>query len=52
MVVIVAGIGQVLARAFWTHDVALAPGAAYWIWVASLSVLLILGRFAVAEAEG
>jgi uncharacterized membrane protein len=48
---IVAGIGQVLARAFWTHDAALAPGAAYWIWVAVLSVLLILGRFAVAEAE-
>ena len=48
---IAAGIGQVLARAFWTHDAALAPGAAYWIWVAVLSVLLILGRFAVAEAE-
>jgi hypothetical protein len=48
---IVAGLGQVLARAFWTHDVALAPGAAYWIWVAVLSVLLILGRFAVAGAE-
>jgi uncharacterized membrane protein len=48
---IVAGIGQVLARAFWTHGVALAPGTAYWIWVAVLSVLLILGRFAVAGAE-
>jgi hypothetical protein len=48
---IVAGIGQVLARAFWTHDAALAPGMAYWIWVAVLSVLLILGRFAVAEAN-
>ena len=48
---IVAGIGQVLARAFWTHGVALAPGTAYWIWVAVLSVLLILGRFAAAGAE-
>jgi uncharacterized membrane protein len=48
---IVAGIGQVLARAFWTHDAALAPGAAYWIWVAVISVLLVLGRFAAAEAE-
>jgi uncharacterized membrane protein len=48
---IVAGIGQVIARGFWTHDMALAPGAAYWIWVAVLSVLLIRGRFAVAGAE-
>ena len=48
---IVAGIGQVVARAFWTHDAALVPGTAYWIWVAVLSVLLILGRFAVAEAQ-
>ena len=48
---IVAGIGQVLARAFWTHGWALAPGMAYWIWVAVLSVLLILGRFAVDGAE-
>ena len=44
---IAAGIGQVLARAFWTHGVALAPGTAYWIWVAVVSVLLVRGRFAV-----
>jgi hypothetical protein len=46
---IVAGIGQVIARAFWTHNMALAPGTAYWIWVAVLSVLLIRGRFAISE---
>lgn len=38
---VIAGIGQVIARAFWTQDLALLPGAAYWIWVAVLSVLLI-----------
>jgi hypothetical protein len=48
---IIAGIGQVLARAIWTEGVALAPGTAYWIWVVVLSVLLLLGRFAVAGAE-
>ncbi len=48
---IVAGIALVLARAFWTEGVALAPGAAYWIWVAVLSVALLLGRFAVTGAE-
>ena len=46
---IVAGIGQVIARAFWTHNMALAPGTAYWIWVAVLSVLLIRGRLAISE---
>ena len=44
---IVAGIGQVLARAIWTDGIALAPGAAFWIWVIVLSVLLLLGRIAV-----
>jgi hypothetical protein len=44
---IVAGIGQVLARAIWTEGIALAPSAAYWIWVIVLSVLLLLGRIAV-----
>jgi hypothetical protein len=44
---IVAGLGQVLARAFWTHDVALAPSTAYWIWVVVMSVLLLLGRIAI-----
>jgi uncharacterized membrane protein len=46
---IAAGIGQVIARGFWTHGLALAPGTAYWIWVAVLSVLLIRGRFAISE---
>jgi len=46
---IVAGVGQVVARAFWTHDIALAPGTAYWIWVAVLSVVLVRGRFAISE---
>lgn len=44
---ILAGIGQVLARAIWTEGIALALGAAFWIWVIVLSVLLLLGRIAV-----
>ena len=48
---LVAGVGSVLARAFWTEDVVFVPLTAFWIWVPVLSVALILGRFAVAGAE-
>jgi hypothetical protein len=44
-----AGIGQVLARAVWTEGFALLPGAAYWIWVAVLCVLLLRGRLVVTD---
>ena len=40
-----------LARAVWTEDYAFIPFTAFWIWVAVLSVALLLGRFAVAGAE-
>ena len=46
---IAVGVGQVIARGFWTHGVALVPGAGYWMWVAVLSVLLIRGRLATSE---
>jgi hypothetical protein len=46
---LVAGVGQVLARAVWTEDFALAPGAAYWIWVTVLCVLLLRGRLVVSD---
>ncbi|MFJ9087650.1 hypothetical protein ACIRL3_35110 [Streptomyces sp. NPDC102384] len=46
---VVAGVGQMLARAIWTESVALVPGLAYWVWVAVLSVLLLRGRFAVRK---
>ena len=49
---LIAGVGSVLARAVWTEDYAFVPFAAFWIWVAVLSVALLLGRFAVAGAEG
>ena len=47
---ILAGVGQVIAEGL-DPGFALAPGAAYWIWVAVLSVVLIRGRFAVAGAK-
>lgn len=48
---LIAGVGSVLARAIWTEDYAFVPFTAFWIWVAVLSVALLLGRFAVAGAE-
>lgn len=44
---LVAGVGSVLARAVWTEGYAFVPFAAFWIWVAVLSVALLVGRFAV-----
>jgi len=48
---LVAGVGSVLARAVWTEGYAFIPFTAFWIWVATLSVALLLGRFAVAGAD-
>ena len=48
---LVTGVGSVLARAAWTEGYAFIPFTAFWIWVAVLSVALLLGRFAVAGAE-
>lgn len=48
---LLAGIGSVLARAVWTEGYAMVPFTAYWIWVGVLSVLLLLGRFAVGAEE-
>jgi hypothetical protein len=49
---LIAGIGSVLARAVWTEGYAFVPFTAFWIWVAVLSVTLVLGRFAVDRAQG
>ena len=46
-----AGIGSVLARAVWTSGIAFVPFTAYWLWVAALSVMLVIGRFAVAPTD-
>ena len=43
---VVVGVGQVLARAFWTHDLAFVPFTLYWVWVGVVCVLLLRGRFA------
>jgi hypothetical protein len=43
---VLAGVAQVLARAFWTHDLAFVPFTLYWIWTAVVCVLLLRGRFA------
>ncbi len=48
---LVAGLGSVMARAIWTHEVAFVPFAAYWLWVAVLSVVLVTGRLAVGATE-
>ena len=48
---LIAGIGSVLARAVWTEAYSFLPLAAFWIWVAVLSVTLLMGRFAVTGAE-
>lgn len=48
---LVAGVGSVLARAVWTEGYAFLPFTAFWIWVAVLSVALLLGRFAVTGGD-
>ena len=48
---LLAGVGSVLARAVWTEGYAMIPFTAYWIWVAVLSIALLLGRFAVTETD-
>lgn len=46
---LLAGLGQIVARGFWTHPAALIPGAIYWVWVVVVSVLLMRGRFLVTD---
>ena len=48
---VLSGVGSVLARAVWTNDVAFLPFAAFWLWVAVLSVVLLRGRFAVTAPQ-
>jgi uncharacterized membrane protein len=48
---LVAGVGQVLARAIWTNELVFVPFTAFWLWVAVVSVLLLTGRLAVAATE-
>jgi uncharacterized membrane protein len=49
---VVIGVAQVLARAFWTSDLAFVPFTLFWIWTAALCVLLLTGRFARSGPEG
>lgn len=42
---LVAGSGQVLARAVWTSDLAFVPFASFWVWTGVLCVMLFAGRF-------
>ena len=46
---LLAGIGSVLAWAFWTEGVALAPFTTFWLWTGRMPVLLLRGRI---DAEG
>jgi hypothetical protein len=41
---LVAGAGEVLARAWFQHGFAYAPFALYWTWVLVMSILLVAGR--------
>jgi hypothetical protein len=48
---LVAGVGEVLARAWFRHGFAYAPFALYWLWVLVTSMLLLAGRFAPATHD-
>jgi len=48
---IVAGVGSVLARAVWTEGYAFIPFTAFWVWVAVLSIMLVLGRLAITDSK-
>jgi hypothetical protein len=41
---VAAGVGQVLARAVWSNDVAFIPFMVFWVWVAVVCILLFRGR--------
>jgi hypothetical protein len=41
---VLAGVGQVLARAIWTTDIAFVPFTAFWIWTAVVSGPLLTRR--------
>ena len=48
---VLAGVGQVLARAIWTSDLVFIPFTVFWLWTIVVSVLLLRGRLAVAETD-
>ncbi len=41
---VVAGVGLVLCRFFWTSEAWFAPYSLFWVWVVVISVQLIRGR--------
>lgn len=47
---LIAGAGEVLARAWFREGFAYAPFALYWLWVLAMSILLLAGRF-TAQAD-
>jgi hypothetical protein len=47
---LVAGAGEVLARAWFRHGFAYAPFAIYWAWVLAMSILLVAGRLTTRAA--
>lgn len=42
---VIAGSGQILARAVWTNDLAFVPMMLFWLWVVAVCGLLLVGRF-------
>ena len=47
---LVAGAGEVLARAWFRHGYAYGPFAIYWAWVLAMSILLVAGRLTTRAA--
>jgi hypothetical protein len=47
---LVAGAGEVLARAWFRDGAAYAPFAIYWVWILAMSILLLAGRL-TAQGE-
>ena len=48
---LLAGAGEVLARAWFRHGFAYALFALYWAWVLAMSVLLVAGRLTATKAR-
>lgn len=49
---LLAGIGSVLGRAFWTHGLAFVPFGLFWLWVGAVSVMLLAGRLGARPPVG
>ncbi len=49
---VASAAGFVVARCFWTGSVWFAPYSAFWVWLLTVLVLLLRGRFGAGDANG